>query len=396
MPGVEYHANVVRAVQEKDFLHPLPAWAGMLFIFIVAGGTTWLVFRVRRLWWLLSTLVAVVVGILLTSFVVFSFNVIMPILYMLIAFALASGIAVTYQYVNESRQKQFIRRTFQYYLAPDAVRDLLENPHKLQLGGERRELTVLFSDIRGFTSLSERLDPQEITNLLNHHLTAMTNTIMERKGVVDKYIGDAIMAFWGAPREDPEHAINACRAAVAMEQALTKLNAQMRDSGYDELAIGIGINTGEMTVGNMGSEKRFDYTVMGDEVNFASRLEGITKMYGVTCLISDTTYHNAQNAQDLSFRALDKVAVKGKEQPRRIYELITYELNDQCARAFDTFQKGVEMYEKGEWGTAIEYFDKVLQIIPNDGPSIVLRDRAQTLQSDPPEKWNGVYTFSEK
>ena len=395
MPGVEYHANVVHAIQERAFLSKVGSPVALMLMAFIIAAAALIVYSVQRILPLMVLFCSLILAIFVGSFIAFSFDVIVPSLYLSFGAVLMAGGGVAYQYVSESQQKQFIRQTFQYYLAPEAIDDLLEHPAKLQLGGDRSELTILFSDIRGFTSLSEQLAPEDLTAILNRYLTSMTDVIMQRRGVVDKFIGDAIMAFWGAPNENPRHAEDACRAVVGMAQRLNGLNVYLQGQGYPALGIGIGLNTGNVVVGNMGSEKRFDYTVMGDEVNFASRLEGLTKQYGVLCLVSDTTHAAVADVPDLRFRKLDRVVVKGKAEPRRIYQLITDETDQIDREREQRFDEGRDAYERGDWTQAIEIFDEILAI-HDDGPAKLLRDRCALLLADPPEQWDGVFTFSEK
>ena len=247
----------------------------------------------------------------------------MDLFYPNLAIILSSATSVSWQYITTSREKRFIQESFSRYLAPEVVQELLEDPSRLKLGGERKTITILFSDIRGFTSLSEKLEPEKLTKILTRFLSAMSNVILESRGVIDKYIGDAIMAFWGAPLSDQEHATHALRAALQMSKALKSLNEEFKKENLPPLAIGIGINSGEVTVGNMGSEKRFDYTVIGDAVNLASRLEGLNKNYETEIIISGAT-KNMLNQKEIekmgiNFKELGQAQVKGKEEAVTIY-----------------------------------------------------------------------------
>ncbi|WP_022664819.1 CHASE2 domain-containing protein [Desulfospira joergensenii] len=221
-------------------------------------------------------------------------------------------------YVREGRAKQYIQRAFSHYVAPGVVKGLLKNPDRLSLSGELKELTVLFSDIRGFTGMAEKMDPQVLGTFMNLYLTRMSRIIMANKGTVDKFIGDAIMAFWGAPGEDPDHSAGAVHTALLMQEHLREINRDLKDLGIPDISIGIGINTGPVSVGNFGSRDRFDYTVMGDNVNLASRLEGINKEYGTTILVSESVTQKLSGR--FSFRYVDRVRVKGRKESVRIYE----------------------------------------------------------------------------
>ena len=216
---------------------------------------------------------------------------------------------------------KYIQNAFSHYLAPEVVKALVKDPKRLSLEGEQKELTVLFSDIRGFTGISEKMDSQVLGKFMNQYLTQMSQIIMENNGTVDKFIGDAIMAFWGAPNDDAKHPDKAVQTALLMKSHLTTMNQSFRDQGMPEIAIGIGIHSGLMSVGNFGSHDRFDYTVMGDNVNLASRIEGINKTYGTTILISESTKERLKD--QFSFQFIDRVTVKGRQQRVKIYEPFT-------------------------------------------------------------------------
>jgi adenylate cyclase len=223
-------------------------------------------------------------------------------------------------YLHSERKKREIKRAFSHYLSPSVLEAVLADPDGLKLGGVMVEATVLFSDIAGFTTISEQNAPEVISRLLNRYMTAMTRIIMLHNGTIDKFIGDAIMAFWGAPLPDPEHAINACRAAVEMRKRLAPLNRELRGHGLPEVSFRIGINTGEVIAGNMGSEELFDYTVIGDTVNLASRLEGANKQFGTDILISRFVYDKVKDRVEA--RSLGKISVKGKEETVEVYALL--------------------------------------------------------------------------
>jgi len=274
---------------------------------------------------------------------------------------------------------------------------LLVNPEKLKLGGDEKELSVMFSDIRSFTTISEKLTPKKLVRLLNTYLTAMTDLIMDSRGVVDKYIGDAIMAFWGAPINEPLHAQYACRAALEIISVLNEKRGEWQKKFGVELYVGIGINTGEVIIGNIGSDKRFDYTVMGDTVNLASRLEGITKQYRVQIVVSEFTKKQANGK--FVFRYLDKVAVKGKKEGVEIYELkgVLGKIDEKTKKLISCFEQGMELYKKQQWDRAIKFFNDLVMQYPNDGPSRVYLNRCQELKNKPPlENWDGIYRLTTK
>ena len=225
-----------------------------------------------------------------------------------------------YGYFSEEKEKKKVKGAFQYYVTASVMEEILKYPDKLKLGGDEKELSVLFSDIRGFTTISEKIPPEALVGLLNEYFTAMTDIVFKYEGYLDKYIGDAIMAVYGAPVEQEDHALKACLTAIEMMEMLRYLQKKWESEGLPRIDIGIGINTGKMIVGNMGSKRRFNYTAVGDNVNLASRLEGLTKDYGVPIVISETVYEKVKG--ELQCRELGSVKVKGKEIPTKIYELI--------------------------------------------------------------------------
>jgi adenylate cyclase len=272
------------------------------------------------------------------------------------------------------------------------IQDLLKHPEKLRLGGERQVLTVFFSDLAGFTTLCEKLAPEEVVTLLNHYLTAMTELILSSGGIIDKYEGDAIMAFWGAPVSQEDHAIRACLAALDNQSRIVELREEFTRMGLPPVHARIGINTGEMIIGNLGSTQRFDFTVIGDSVNLASRLEGAGKEYGTSIIISEETYRQAQNRVEV--RELDLLQVKGKDQPIRIYELLARkgEIGETALRKRDLFAQGLGMYRNRQWADAMRLFENVLTLDAHDGPAGRFVERCQHFHKNPPGlDWSGVH-----
>ncbi len=301
-----------------------------------------------------------------------------------------------YKYFTEERKKRELKGTFEKYVSPAIVAEVLKDPENIELGGKKMNLTVMFSDVRGFTTISEKLDPRELTNLLNSYLTPMTDLVFRNKGTLDKYMGDAIMAFWGAPIPFPDHAQHACRCALQMLEKLKELQADYRAKGLPEIDIGIGLNTGEMSVGNMGSETVRNYTVMGDAVNLGSRLEGINKEYGTRIIISEFTYEAIKDS--FTAREVDWVRVKGKAQPVRIYELISEGPPPaEIDAALKHFAAGFALYHERKFKEAIERFQEALSHRPEDTPSKVYIKRCESyLEEPPPADWDGVYIMKSK
>ncbi|MFN7823883.1 MAG: CHASE2 domain-containing protein [Pseudobdellovibrionaceae bacterium] len=304
-----------------------------------------------------------------------------------------------YKYLTEERKKKELKSTFSKYVSPAIVDEILKDPENIELGGKKQHMSVFFSDLRNFTTISEKLQPTELSDVLNLYLTPMTQIVFANKGTLDKYIGDAVMAFFGAPIEYPDHAKYACKCALASLEKLEAIRKEI-DTKYPgkniPIEIGIGINTADVSVGNMGSDIVRSYTVMGDGVNLASRLEGITKEYGVKIVISEFTYEQIKN--DFACRELDWVRVKGKLQPVKIYELMSEKKDSSVNKSFlEPFQKGYLSYRQKDFATAKQFFTSALEIKPNDMPSELYLERCEDyLQNPPPPDWDGVYVMKTK
>ena len=313
----------------------------------------------------------------------------------LLAYILGAGIS----FVFERRQKSFIQGAFSQFLAPAVLDKLMKNPASLTLGGEEKELSVFFSDLQGFTSLSEKLTAPKLVEILNKYLTAMADVIVvDYHGYVDKYEGDAIMAFWGAPLPDDNHAVNACYAALDNQARLKDIQEILKSYGLEsDLVVRIGINTGKVVVGMMGSEKKLNYTVIGDAVNLASRLEGANKAFQSRIMISESTYLQAKEA--IIARELDLLRVKGKKQPVRVFELIAKksDYNAEINKFITSFEQGLSFYRKKIWDKAIEKFEEAKKKKKNDGPSSVYIERCRIFsKTPPPAEWDGVFTMTTK
>jgi adenylate cyclase len=293
--------------------------------------------------------------------------------------------------VVEGREKRMIRGAFSKYVAPEVVDELVANPALLRLGGEKRPVTILFSDLVGFTSLSERMDPEQLVTLLNHYLDEMSNLVLRDGGTLDKYIGDAIMALYGAPTSQPDHALRACRTALCMQSRLRELNTEWTQQGFPELHLRIGINTGAPVVGNIGGERRFDYTALGDAVNLAARLEPACNTYGVGILISEHTVREA--GDQLRVRELDCVAVYGKGEPVHVFELLGLRDDDQAARAefLSHYHHGLAAYRQRDFELAEQYFQAALEVEPGDETVGIYLERCRHYQvTPPPNDWDFV------
>ncbi len=391
-PGVEVHATLLDNLLRGDFLRPVPGWvmwAGTLVLSVVMVLVVLFFSRLLTTLAGFAALTLIYLGLVVAAFH-FGWwaDPVLP----GVALALSFGLAAAFSYGTEGRQKLYIRRMFGQYMSDSVINHLLEHPEKLQLGGERRRVTLFFSDLAGFTTISERLSPETVVGLLNDYLSAMTEIILDEEGTVDKFEGDAIMAFWGAPLDQPDQAARACRAALRQQAALKELNRQFAGLNLPPLAMRIGLNTGDAIVGNLGSAKRFDYTVIGDTVNLASRLEGVNKFYGSHIMASETTA--AECTRTVEFRELDLVAVKGKEQAIRVFEVLglTGELEPELIKARRDFAQALELYRQGRFPEAGAGFEAILTENPGDGPARTYRDRCRRLQeAPPPADWDTVF-----
>ena len=301
-----------------------------------------------------------------------------------------------YRALVEEKEKRRVRTAFGQYLSPEVVRRLLLNPELVE--PRKTEITVMFSDIRGFTTISEKLDAQELAVFLNQYLSDMTQIVFERRGTLDKYIGDAVMAFWGAPFEEEGHAVLGCQTALDMMAQIHKMQKKWEAQGKPRLDIGIGLNTGVASVGNMGSSLRYGYTALGDSVNLSSRLEGLNKDYGTHILVNETTYLAARNSGFI-FRELDLIRVKGKLQPVVIYELVAFspDLTAEMQTLLDRFCEARALYRQRRWLEAQTAFQSILDQWPNDGPARAYWKRCQEyLFDEPSTNWDGVFTMTHK
>jgi adenylate cyclase len=411
MPGVEVHAQILESVLTGSQLSPVPDAMGVEVIIAVLLGIAIIIAAP-----LLSPLVVVGLGAVLIAgliglswyfFVVHS--LLLDFTYPLMSSWLIYLVLTFVNYFREQKQRQQIRSAFGYYLSPHMVEQLARSPEKLVLGGEERRMTILFSDVRGFTTISEHYkdDPQGLTHLMNRFLTPLTNAIIERKGTIDKYIGDAIMAFWNAPVDDDEQEANACEAALAMQERAATLNTELKQEAeanggvYMPLRIGIGLNTGPCVVGNMGSDFRFNYSVLGDTVNVASRLEARTKDYRLPLVIGSRTAEKAQ--AKFTTMEIDLIQVKGKREPEAVFTVLgraELEQDPHCKELRTLNAEMLAAYRKQDWDGAlalIERCRKAANGLDVTGLYDMYVERIATYRADPPPKdWDGVYEAETK
>ncbi|HYR03524.1 MAG TPA: adenylate/guanylate cyclase domain-containing protein, partial [Syntrophobacteria bacterium] len=396
-PGMAIHATLAANLLHRDFRVRLSPAAVLTLAAATALFAAATVIFLTTIWHLGVVTLAEVAALALAVTTSFRHNLWVDGVMLTLSLGLAFAFAAVLSYATEGRQKRQIKRMFSHYMSEHLIHDLLKHPEKLRLGGEKRVLTVFFSDLAGFTSLSEKLIPEEVVTLLNRYLTAMTDIILASGGLIDKYEGDAIMALWGAPLPQEDHAARACLAALENQRRLAELRREFQASGLPPVYSRIGANTGEMIIGNMGSSQRFDFTVIGDSVNLASRLEGANKTYGTTIIISEDTYRQA--AGQVEVRELDLLRVKGKEVPVRIYELLAAkgDLDGKMGEARDHFTAGLGHYRRQEWTEAISCFRQALEAVPEDGPSRVFIERCREfIETPPPASWDGVCRLTGK
>jgi adenylate cyclase len=408
MYGVEIHANVIENVLRNQFLRKQSAATEILLI-ILLTVVTFLVtsalkssktahaFLVELNGFLFAMAEVFIIGF--AALVLFNtYNYLMTAISPIIAVMAGYVSSTVYHFVVERKQRLLIKTMFSTYVNPSVVEELIINPDKLKLGGERRELTVMFSDIEGFTGISERMESQKLVSLLNEYLSAMTEIVLRNDGTLDKFEGDAVVAFWGAPIPQDDHALRACRCALQMQEALIDIRRLWREQNKPCINVRIGINTGEMVVGNMGGVGKFDYTVIGDSVNLASRLEGANKQYKTGILVSERTYEFVK--ESILGRELDLIAVKGRSAPLKIFELLSLDRGnaDHSTLEFLSFYKdGLRLYRERRWKAARSMFERANHSRRDDYPSQMYIERAAHYASNPPPlEWDGVFVMQTK
>ncbi len=397
-PGVEIHANILYTLLTGDFVQKTSSLQSFL-IYVVAGIIVGIIIIfLSPLWSIIVVLVFSVINIFIAYNLHWEGNFWMPVINPMITMLVTFSLIYIYKYNTEEKGKRFIKETFSHFVTHSVVEELLANPEKIKLGGERKNCTVMFSDVAGFTTISEQLTPEALVKLLNDYLTEMTNIIFKYDGMLDKYEGDAIMAVFGAPLEHGNHAVQSCAAALMMQTQLVKLRELWGKQNRPQLEARCGLNTGDMVVGNMGSETRFDYTVMGDAVNLGSRLEAANKLYGTSILIGANTVTKA--GDQIMTRELDLLRVMGKNEPVKVYELVGLKeegIPDKKQQVLDIFREGYGNYRAKNWQNAKNYFGQVLAIDRTDGPSKTYINRCDKFIANPPaEDWDGVYTMLRK
>lgn len=397
-PGVEIHANLIAGMLDRNFKQQPPYMLGAEVILLVIGGVG-LALLMPMLSPLRATLVSLVAMLLIIGLnlaVWTGAGVVLPLASSLLLTVGLFVLNMAYGYFVESRSKRQFTELFGQYVPPELVDKMAEDPEKYNMEGKREDLTVLFSDVRGFTTISESLDAQQLSAYINLYLTTMSLVIRNNRGTLDKYIGDAIMAFWGAPVTDLTHHRNGVITAMQMQEEAKTLNEEFRKRGWPEFKIGVGLNSGVMSVGDMGSKIRKAYTVMGDPVNLSSRLEGITKQYGVGILVGETT---KKAVGDVVFREIDRVRVKGKDEPVAIFEPIGIEgkVGKKVLDEVKLWHQALKAYRAQDWDQAELQLFNLQRMNPDCGLYNIFTQRiAQNRATPPGPDWDGVTKFETK
>jgi adenylate cyclase len=388
-PGVEIHATLLDNLLEGDFLRDVPLGvvvAGTLLPAILAG---WLVLISRKVWQTVAVLVVFLLVPLVRGFAAYKMGFWWPVVEPGTAMALTLVSTIVLNYATEGRQKRFIKSAFGQYLSGEVIERMMNDPSALKLGGEKKTLSLFFSDIEKFSSFSEILDPPRLTSLLNDFLSEMSDTIMDTGGTLDKYVGDAIVAFWNAPMDQDDHAVRACRAAVQCQKRLAARRDEWQKTYGAVVRMRIGLNTGDVVVGNLGSSRRFSYTVLGDAANLASRLEGANKAFGTYIMVAEATWKRAGEA--VFGRELGALTVVGRKAPVRVYELIGL-AGDPVPSFLGDWERGIAAVREGRWDDAARIFEAM----PDDKAAKLYVEKCRSLVGQPAAAWDGVWSLTEK
>jgi adenylate cyclase len=389
-PGVILHASLYGNMIKRDFIRTVPETLTPLFVFLISYLTALLIFSVRGFHRKIILSALPSLSFAFFSFLFFKLNILIEVSPPLSGGLLTYLGGFAYLSLTEEKEKRRIRNMFSRYVSTAVLSDIETRREDLVLSevGRRMELTIFFSDLRGFTSLSESLPAERVVEVLNCYFTKAVDIIFKHNGTLDKFMGDAIMAFWGAPAIIENHALEAVLTALEIQKSLPEINAELIRRGLPQLKAGIGINTGEVVLGNIGSPQRLDYTVIGDNVNLASRLEGLTRFYGVSVLISEKTYKEINNR--VPGRIIDIVRVKGKAEPVRIYEPF------EDVKITLLFDEAFNYYVSRKWQEALKLYKEISRLLPDDQVAQIFVKRAELLLQEPPAEWSGIWEFKEK
>jgi adenylate cyclase len=391
MNGVEIHANVLQNIILNNFLTKQSKGSVFVMLLLIGFLGMFFISKLKVHHSLLIIVLAIILYALTLIFVFENFEYVLDIFFPMIGLIVYTFAGTGLNYINEKKLNAHLTNAFGKYISKDLLKNIIDRKHELKLGGAKRTITIFFSDIRGFTSISEKLKPEELVHLLNEYLTEMTKLILQYKGTVDKFIGDAVMAFWNAPLEEEKHAELACSASIEQIKKLKELQTKWKKENLPVMEIGVGVHTGEAIIGNMGSEDRFDYTAMGDTINLGSRLEGLTKQYGVSIITSEDTYKLVK--RKFKFRKLDAVKVKGKNIPVVIYQLCI----DYDKKFVESYQEALELYFDRKFQKALEKFEKLLETKKDDVSCKLFIDRCKKYLKVPPDQnWDGAFVMKSK
>lgn len=394
-PGVEIHATMLDNLLSQDFISPVPLWATLIFSLVLVLFCGMSMALYSRALPLFSLVLVFLVLPIVCGFFAYSRGVWLPMALPLAGTVLTIALSLIFNYATEGRRRRFIKQAFNHYLSAQVIDQILQNPDRLRLGGERRTLSIFFSDLESFTSLSETLEPEALVLFLNQYLTAMTDIIHNLGGTIDKYEGDAIIAFWNAPLESVNHAAQAVRAALECQARLEEMRPEFKKQTGQAVRMRIGINTGTAVVGNLGSSTRFDYTMIGDSVNLAARLESANKQFGTYTMVSGVTKDDAQMdaGTSFSYRALGKIRVKGRAQAVDIYEPLDGDRALSDRAQIDVFEQGLSLYGAGQFDQAMTCFST---LEGNDPAARAYAGICSRYMDTPPRDWDGVWPLNQK
>ncbi len=385
IPGVQVHASIFTSLMNKEGDRILSGMEISFLIILFISLTLLLLNYIKTVLGQVSIIVTVTIFVVILSYVFFTYHIILPAIVLILSVILSGGYSTLIRFIKERKKSEHISTLFSKYVHKDVLKELMKSPESINLTGEKRDLTVLFSDLRGFTTLSESLSPEDLTKILNGYFSAMTPSVLDEHGTIDKFIGDAIMAFWNAPLPVKNHERHAVMSAIRMQEDLIKFNNENKTS----LAVGVGIHSGSAVVGNVGSKERVNYTVLGDTVNLASRVESLTKKYGVGIMVTEEVKNKVED-KNILFRKLDIITVKGKNLPTVLYEVMR--MDNSKINIVKSYEEAFTHYQNGDFDKAKVLFKELAD--KGDAPSEKMYERILTIGEV--KNWDGVWHFDEK
>ena len=399
MPGVEVHATTLDSLLRSRFIQePFSTPLAVSLLGLALALAVAPLFYRQGAFLGLAIALGIILVLVVSGYLFYTaFQVKVPVVTPAGMIGTMFLLPYLYRFLLGVVERRMILGAFKHYLAPAIVDKILEDPSQLRLGGATYNVTIIFTDLEGFSTISEKLAPEKLHDLLTEYFKEMMDILLQEHATLDKFIGDAIMVYFGCPVQENDHPLYACRSAIRMQHRVGELNQVWETKGLPPLHMRVGINTGSVVAGNMGTESIFNYTIIGDSVNLASRLEGVNKEYGTSTIISADTYQRV--APLVTARELDCIRVKGKSEPVAIYELLSLagESSTETQRTFSTYSEGLALYRRRAWVDAVEKFQAVLDSEPNDSPSRTMIERARYyLENPPPDGWDGVYTMLHK